>query len=291
MGRTARLALLLALTPSPASAARPDAALVATATISDVWIDAVLAGRDGLPALADVQDAAVEASRGARSTDWAARARWRGLLPEVSVTVGHDADLALRDSATSEGARLQSEAQAVGIRATTRWSLGDLVFADAELRAHREQTLNLGEERVVRERVTDLYFKRLEVQLALCLEPTLERQLLARRLDGLLVALAGAAARRPRKELTCPPLDPPSAPAPTRPPPGLAPRSSTTAAALGPSSPQMTSLAPPMTTLAPSPRPPGTPTPPEVRVGGREAPAPAPPTSPRRRAPRAARGR
>lgn len=278
MRRAAPLAVLLAIAPSAASAARPDAALVATATISDAWLDAVLAGRDGLPALTDVQDAAVEASRGARSTDWATRARWRGLLPEVSVTVGHDADLALRDSATTDGARLQSEAQAIGIRATTRWALGDLVFADAELRAHREQTLNLGEERVVRERVTDLYFKRLEVQLALCLEPTLERQLLARRLDGLLVALAGAAAKRPRRELSCPPLEPPSAPASTRPPPA-APmtRASTTALALRPTpSPTMPSTAS-ASSLTPS------------------SPSASPPTSasgpPRRRPARVARAR
>jgi hypothetical protein len=172
-------------------AAPPDglAARIATSTCTQAEIDAVIAGRGPLPSLARVQDAA-RAVALARADDeaWSERARWRGLIPRIDVSVGTNTDLAVRDTVD---ARTVAEARALGLRVAARFELGDLVFSDAELRGAHQRAAreDAADDRVLR--VTALYFDRVAVVIALRARPSVELSLKARLLDGQLTALTG----------------------------------------------------------------------------------------------------
>ncbi|MCC7381796.1 MAG: hypothetical protein IT384_08200 [Deltaproteobacteria bacterium] len=172
------------------TAAQPDS--VATASISEAWVENVIRGEDVLPSLADAQRCAEE-SLGVPAVDdargWAGRARWRGVVPSLDVSVGTDSDLDVRDSFSQQVARVTTAGQAFGFRIGARWELGEVIFHDAELRANREALARAAAVALVRERVTELYFERLEVLAAQRVRGELGLELKAARLDGLLRAL------------------------------------------------------------------------------------------------------
>ncbi len=172
--------------------------LVDSSTCTDAELEAIVAGERELPALAEVQAvarAAWSAHRG--DPGWLARARWRGLVPRIDVSVGTDNDLDVRDTIE---ARTTVEGRALGLRVGARFELGDLVFSETELRASRDLAAREDELRALLVEVTTLYFQRVEVLLAVRAEPTPALRLRAHALDGLLRALTDGRLepRRPR---------------------------------------------------------------------------------------------
>lgn len=179
--------------------------LVDSSTLSAAWINAVVEGRGPLPALAAVQAAAKTAATlysDAEVSSWSSRARLRGLLPGVDVAVGTDLDFGLRDAGAAE--LTTTEGRGFTARLSARWALGELIFSDAEMRAHRESTHRRAQIDLVVDRVTDLYFERLTVLVASCVHESTALAILARRLDGAIAALTGGLeGPRNQKELTC----------------------------------------------------------------------------------------
>jgi len=161
--------------------------LVATSTISDRELDDLIAGRGALPALAAVHQAALE-EWSSPEVDWATRARLRGLVPRIDLSAGTDADVDVRDTLD---ARTTNEGHALGLRVTARFELGDLIFADSELRASRDVAAREAVMRALLEHVTDLYFERLELLVASRIAPSAPLNLRARNIDGMLRALTG----------------------------------------------------------------------------------------------------
>jgi hypothetical protein len=163
---------------------------IASSTSVEAFVARAVRGELRLPALAAVQEASVRALELPGAEDagsWAARSRWRGLVPRIEAHVGTDADQSLRDGTTV----LFTEARGLGVDVGARWELGDVVFNDAELRANRERIARAARIALVRDRATDLYFDRLAVELALRESPTVELILEAARLDGLLRSITG----------------------------------------------------------------------------------------------------
>lgn len=176
----------------------------ATATAADAMlIDAYVAGCAELPSLDAVQAAAVETLAVAgeeTALGWASRARWRGLAPQVDVAVGSDADVGVRDTWQGALERTTTTGQAFAIEVGARWQLGELVFSDAELRANRESLARSASVQLARERVTKLYFERIEVALLSRDKKSRELSLALARLDGLLRAATGGKLEIPRKK-------------------------------------------------------------------------------------------
>lgn len=184
------IALVLLTTSFVATAAPFDG--VTTSSISEDWVERVVRGEDALPSLADAQRLAEEslgvpAAEDARG--WAGRARWSGVVPALDVSVGTDSDLDVRDSFSQQVARVTTAGRAFGFRVGARWDLGEVIFHDAELRANREALARAAAAALVRERVTELYFERLEVLAAQRVRNELALDLKAARLDGLLRAM------------------------------------------------------------------------------------------------------
>jgi len=179
--------------------------LVDSSTLSAAWINAVVEGRGPLPALAEVQAAAKTAATmysDAEVSAWSNRARLRGLLPGVDVAVGTDLDFGLRDAGSTE--LTTTEGRGFTARLSARWTLGELIFSDAEMRAHRESTHRRAQIDLVVDRVTDLYFERLTVLVASCVRDSTALAILARRLDGAIAALTGGlVGPENQKEITC----------------------------------------------------------------------------------------
>lgn len=165
-----------------------DDTLVASSTCTPAEIAAYVAGQRGLPSLDQVQAAARAAAWAATDEPEWSRARWRGLVPRLDVSVGTDADLDVRDTIET---RTTVEGRALGLRVAARFELGDLVFSDAELRAARLRSArgDAADARVLR--ATELYFDRVAVALALRGEPSVALALRAGLLDGQLTALTG----------------------------------------------------------------------------------------------------
>lgn len=155
-------------------------------------IDSLVLGQGALPSLADVQ-AQAEAAMGlgteAEMQQWASRARYRGLLPQLDVRFGSQRDVLVRD--TIEGLDWARNGQGLGINVAAKWGLGALLFADQEPRMQQERLRRSAALRLARERVTELYFERLEVELRLGAGASAEDLLLAAQLDGQLKALTG----------------------------------------------------------------------------------------------------
>lgn len=170
------------------------AALLLTVTAtSSGWVQEIVEGQGPLPPLEQVQRMAVQALD-AGGAGWARRARLRGLVPRLDVAVGTDADLDVRDSVTTSRSRTTTEGRAFGFEISARWDFGDLVFSDLELRANREALARSAARRLVRDRVTQLYFQRLE----LLLEPaSIARDVKAARLDGLIRAYTSDGSEEP----------------------------------------------------------------------------------------------
>ncbi|MBI4818237.1 MAG: hypothetical protein HY791_18380 [Deltaproteobacteria bacterium] len=180
------------------------------------FVRRVVAGHDVLPSLLAVQEAAenrlgVEDEDDARSAG--SRARTRGWIPRVDVAVGTDAGLDIRDSLTGATNRIATtDKRGFGVEVGLRFELGELLFSDSELRASRTSLARAASVRLVRERATELYFKRVEVLLEQkrlkerCArgdstdEPRLlELAIEAARLDGRLRALTGPIRPRPQQ--------------------------------------------------------------------------------------------
>jgi hypothetical protein len=174
-----------------------------SATVADAAvIDALVAGCGELPSLEAVQNAAVETlaiSDEETARGWAARARWRGLAPQVDVAVGSDADVDVRDSWEGALQRTTSSGRKLGIEVGARWALGELIFSDAELRANREMLARSATVQLARERATKLFFERIEVYLLSRERPSRELSLALARLDGLLRAITGGRLLIPQK--------------------------------------------------------------------------------------------
>lgn len=168
--------------------------LLATATTAvERSIEDIVMGRDRLPSLQRVQEAAVaalELTPGEDVAAWESRARWRGLLPRLEARFGTGADQSIRDGVTGT-TWSTSEKQNLGVDVAAKWNLGELVFNDLELRANRERIARAARIALVRERVTAIYFDRVRVLIAIRTEPTEELVLQAAELDGLLRALTG----------------------------------------------------------------------------------------------------
>jgi hypothetical protein len=165
-----------------------------TSSAAGAWIAAVIEGRSVLPSLVEVQEAAVEAM--AIPTDeeakgWAGRARLRGLVPDLELGVGTNEVLDVRDSYSGATSHLELQGQGMNAHATAKWTLGDLVFHDVELRANREALARAAAVRLVRDRVTRIYFERLEVLARQRHDRSPELALQAARLDGLLQVYTG----------------------------------------------------------------------------------------------------
>lgn len=172
--------VMLALLGAPPS-------LIETSTCSLVDLESIIEGRDSLPSLASVQAAARAAwARHGHDPSWAARARWRGLVPRIDIAVGTDADFDVRDSIDT---RTTVEGRALGVRVSARFELGDLVFAESEVRASRERAARAAELRTILRDLTELYFRRVELLLAIRLAPTAPLLLEAKSIDGLIDAL------------------------------------------------------------------------------------------------------
>lgn len=173
----------------------PSAALV------ERWIRDAVAGRDALPALAGVQAAAVAAlglTDDEAASSWAARARWRGIVPRLDARLGTSQNVDVRSGADL-GDLVTRDGRGLGVDFAARWDLGDLVFSDLEMRINRERIARSAAERLARERVTKVWFQRLEVLIRQRTSPEVDLALEAARLDGLLHALtAGRFRRGPR---------------------------------------------------------------------------------------------
>jgi hypothetical protein len=164
-----------------------------TSTGTEVLIARLVRGQEDLPALTDVQTWATNAlglpSRD-DATGWATRARLRGLVPRVAGRIGSDANVYVRDS-LGDWAPTTTDRRALAMRIEARFDLGDLVFADLELRANREAIARAAAERLVLEEVTRLYFERVELYLASLCHPTAQASLRAAEVDGLLTGYTG----------------------------------------------------------------------------------------------------
>lgn len=148
----------------------------------------------GWPSLVSIQEAAEASLRLPSESDvqsWGDRARARGWLPRLDVRVGTDSDLDVRANAALDPS--WTEGRGFGLDVALRFQLGQLLFSDAELRAHRERMRRSAVIRSAVLKVTELYFARLEVELQL--EKSVSTKLLLERarLDGALSAATGGA--------------------------------------------------------------------------------------------------
>lgn len=168
-------------------------ALALTSTGTEALIARVVRGEEALPSLALVQTWAVEAMGLASPDDarsWGRRARWRGLVPRLSGRLGSDANVYVKDT-LGDWAPTTADRRALALRVEARFELGDLVFADLELRASRESIARSAAERLALEEVTRVYFERVEVWLNLLRGADATAALRAAALDGLLRAQTG----------------------------------------------------------------------------------------------------
>jgi hypothetical protein len=160
--------------------------LVASSSCSPAELDAIVRGERELPALAEVQAAARSRWRTTAPEASATRARWRGLVPRLDVSVGTDVDSDVRDTLE---ARTTMEGRALGVRVSARFELGELVYAEPELRMHRERAAAEAALRELLTEVTTIYFERVAVLLLQRSSSTPTVELRARLLDGRLAAL------------------------------------------------------------------------------------------------------
>ena len=157
------------------------------------WIREAVDGRDVLPALASVQAAAVAAlglTDDETAASWASRARWRAILPRLDARFGTSQNVDVRAGADIDRDYIK-DGRGLGADVSARWALGDLVFSDLEMRINRERLARSAAARLARERVTQIWFDRLEVLIRRRMSAAPELAVEAARLDGLLSALTG----------------------------------------------------------------------------------------------------
>lgn len=153
-------------------------------------LDAIVAGEDRLPSLRSVQqdaEAAMQLPSADEVQGWSGRARLRALLPRLDVRFGSQRDLLVRDSI--EGLDWARSGQGFGINVAAQWGLSSLVMSEQEPRLHQERLRRAAAIRLARERVTELYFERVQALLTLEEAPSPELLLEAAHLDAQLSAL------------------------------------------------------------------------------------------------------
>lgn len=170
----------------------------------DTWIKKWVAGQGLFPGLRRVQ-AAAEAALGLESPDrvrvWASRARQRALLPQLDVRAGTDTDVDVRTP--RQNSEFWRQTRGLGADLRLRWGLANLVFSEFELKIHREQRARAAAVRLIREKVTQLYFERLELELMLKqseVKNLAEVLLDIARIDGQLAAMTSGLWRVQRKQ-------------------------------------------------------------------------------------------
>jgi hypothetical protein len=180
------------------------AVLASTSTLSaERFIANAIAGRGALPSLEDVQRAAIDALGVVDDADaraWPSRARWRGLVPRFDAEVGSNEGLDVRDTAYGASGAITTAGYKLLVDLRARWELGELVFNDMELRANRETLARAAAIHLALERVTKLYFERLEILLKQRDDTSPALALSAARLDGLIRAATAGRLDRDRKE-------------------------------------------------------------------------------------------
>jgi hypothetical protein len=172
-----------------------------TTTTLDRAIDDIVSGRDRLPSLERVQDAAVaalELTPADTVAGWDSRARWRGLVPRLEARFGTGADQTIRDGFAKTTSSI-SEGQDLGVDVAAKWELGELLFNDLELRANRERIARAARIALARERATAIYFDRVRVLIAMRAEPSEELAIRAAELDGMLRAVTGGLLEKEKK--------------------------------------------------------------------------------------------
>ncbi|MBI2375965.1 MAG: hypothetical protein HYV07_18370 [Deltaproteobacteria bacterium] len=140
---------------------------VDTSTGAAAFLRAVVEGRAGLPSL-DVVQSAAEKRLGVGDSGTfesaASRARARGWIPRLDLALGSDAGLDVRDSSAST-ARTTTDKRGFGVELGVHFDLGQLVFSPAEVQSARVAISRSAAISLSRERVTELYFRRVEVLL------------------------------------------------------------------------------------------------------------------------------
>ncbi len=175
----------------------PLAVLLASSSTSaatvERWVEALVAGHDELPSLVAVQ-AAAEAQLGLATEKeaeaWSRSARLRAWIPRLDFRAGTDRtfDVRLADVGVTDWSRA---GQGFVLSARASWNLADVWFDEAELGAERVRIARADAVRAARERVTKLYFERVELLIRHRLAPSLALLLEAKRIDGLIRALTG----------------------------------------------------------------------------------------------------
>lgn len=158
------------------------------------WLEREVAGRGRLPALAVVLSEAeteLDLANGDRRSGWATDVRWRAWVPTIDARIGTDRTIDVRDATTTSVVT----GEGFGLQLRLRWSLADAVFNDSVLRVDKAQRAWAEARWRARDRLVQLYFRRLELELTLHEAPTPAALLQAARLDGLLRAATGGRAR------------------------------------------------------------------------------------------------
>ena len=171
-------------------------ASILTSTASfEAWISAEVLGRGHLPALGTLlatADVELALDAGASADEWQADVRHRAWIPSFEARFGTDRSLDVRDATTTSWVRT---GQGLGLQIRLRWSLADALFNDSVLRVDKALRDRRSARWKARDRLVDLYFDRLELEIQLLEQPTPETTLRAARIDGLLQAVSGGRLR------------------------------------------------------------------------------------------------
>ncbi len=145
-----------------------------------------------LPPLDQVVGWAAEQAAASTEGDDPARLRWSAVLPDLTLRLGTDFDVDIRDATV----RTITEEQGLSLDAWARWRLSNLVYHPDELRWHRIDRLSRSVRTAAQLRAIDVYFERwrVEERLRTHSDATLVREAL--QLDARLDALTGGRYRR-----------------------------------------------------------------------------------------------
>lgn len=155
------------------------------------WISREMSGRGHLPSLAAIlafADRELGFHRAQDSEAWLRRVTRRAWIPSIDARVGTDRNLDVRDATTTSWVRT---GQGFGLQLRLRWSLADALFNDGVLRVEKTVRARRAARLRARDRLVNLYFERIELEIKLLTEPSPRLWLQAARIDSLLRAAAG----------------------------------------------------------------------------------------------------
>jgi len=112
----------------------------------------------------------------------------RAWIPSIDARVGTDRSLDVRDATTSSWVRT---GQGFGLQLRLRWSLADALYNDEVLRIEKTLRARRAARWRTRDRLVNLYFERLELEIKLLTAPKRPLWLKAAQIDGLLQAATG----------------------------------------------------------------------------------------------------